>query len=119
MKRYLPVLSMVVLIVFVLATSTFGRYDPLLNRQYIEPEIEEHPWGGDGLNINNGGNNGGTYIFTPTPFFYVSLALAFDYIIILSGDIDVSPNDNKLMESKLPSDAGNVTAGGAVSGKGN
>lgn len=119
MKRYLPILGMVALIILASATTTLGYYDPLVNSLGIEPETDEHPWGGDGLFIDNGGTNRGTYIFTPTPFFFFDLTRAFDYIIIFTGHIDYKPVDDKLMNSELPSDAGNASTGNLTAGKGN
>lgn len=119
MKRYLPILSVVALFILVPVATSLGYYDPLVNSLGIEPETDEHPWGGDGVFINNGGNNGGTYIFTPTPFFFVDLSRAFDFIIILGGDIGSKPLDDKITDSMLPSNAGNATTGSTVAGKGN
>lgn len=119
MKRYLPILGMIALMILGSATTSFGYYDPLVNSMGIEPETDEHPWGGDGLYIDNSGNNGGTYIFNPTPFFTINLTWALDFIIILNGSVDIRPVDDKTMDSELPSSGGNVSTGSTITGKGN
>jgi len=119
MKRYLPILGMAVLIVFISAATSFGSYNPLVNSLGIEPETDEHPWGGDGLYIDNGGNNGGTYTFNPTSFFFMNLANLFDYIIIIGGDVDSKQVDGKLEDTRLPSSVNTTQTGCNTTGKGN
>lgn len=119
MKRYLPILGVAALLLLGSATTSFGFYDPLVNSMGVEPETDEHPWGGDGLYINNGGNNGGTYIFTPMPFNFVGLTWTFDLIIIFNGNDNSGPIDNKMSDSQVPTGGGDVSTGSATKGKGN
>ncbi len=119
MKKYLPIFGMVVVMVLAIAATSFGAYNPIVNRLGIEPDTDEHPWGGDGLYVDNGNNTGGTYSTAPGQYFYFDLSGTFGFIIIFSANVDSTPTPTKLQDTQNSSGSTNTSTGSPLTGKGN
>lgn len=120
MKKYLPILGMVAVMVLAMAATSFGTYDPIINSFGVEPDTDEHPWGGDGLYIDNGNSTtGGTYDTNPIQYFYFDLSGTFGFIIILNTDVDSTPPSTKLQDTQDSSGGTNPSTQGIITGKGN
>jgi hypothetical protein len=120
MKKYLTILSVVFIAVLALSATSFGRYDPIVNSLGVEPETDEHPWGGEGHYIDGGGVGfDPTNSYTGSQFFIFDMFGLYDRIIVIFVEENVDQVDGKLEGGTNSSNTNTGQTGSGSTGKGN
>lgn len=120
MKRYLIILSVALIGLLAFSATSFGRYDPLVNSLGLEPEGDEHPWGGEEQYIDVGGDDiNGTDGAGATQFFIFDLITYYNVIIIFHGGEDTDNQESELIGSSGPTTIDSDQNESGFNGKGN
>jgi hypothetical protein len=120
MKKYLIILSVAFIAVLALSATSFGRYDPLENSMGVEPDTDEHPWGGEGHYIDGGGVGfDPTNSFTGSQFFIFDMFGLYDRVIVIFVEESLDQTDGKIESGTVSSNPTTDQSGSGSIGKGN